>query len=67
MDIFSVRLKELRVEHELTKTQLAEAIGTTYDCIYSWERGRSQPSIEMLRALCKTFEVSADYLLGLED
>lgn len=51
----------------MTKTELATAIGTTYDCIYSWEVGRSQPSIEMLIALCKVFEVSSEYLLGLSD
>lgn len=67
MDIFSLRLRELRVERGLTKTQLAAAIGTTYDCIYSWENGRSQPSIEMIRALCKVFEVSSEYLLGISD
>ncbi len=67
MDIFSIRLKELRNEHGLTKTQLALSVGTTYDCIYSWERGRSQPSIEMLRSLCKVFGVTSDYIIGLTD
>ncbi len=67
MDIFAIRLKEIRIESGYTQKQLATAIKTTDDSIYSWEKGRSQPSIEMLRALCKVFDVSADYLLGLED
>ena len=67
MDKFAIKIKEIRTEKGYTQKQLAEAIKTTDDSIYSWEKGRSQPSIEMLRALSKFFEVSTDYLLGLED
>lgn len=67
MDIFAVRLKEIRKEMKLTQKELAVAINTTDDSIFSWENGRSQPSIEMIRVLCKTLDVTSDYLLGLED
>ncbi len=67
MDIFAIKLKETRIDKGFTQKQLAEAIKTTDDSIYSWEKGRSQPSIEMLRALSKILNVSTDYLLGLED
>ncbi|MDE7380233.1 MAG: helix-turn-helix domain-containing protein [Clostridia bacterium] len=67
MDIFAIKLKELRAEKQLSQKQLAQLVGTTDDSIYSWENGRSQPSIEMLRALCKSLNVSSDYLLGLTD
>ena len=67
MDIFAVRLKEQRLEKGLKQKQLADAVNTTDDSIYSWEKGRSQPSVEQIRQLCKTLNVSADYLLGLED
>ena len=67
MDIFSVRLKELRIEKGLTQKQLAAAVNTTDDSVFSWEKGRSQPSIETIRGLCLVLETSADYLLGLED
>ena len=66
-NIFGNRLKELRQENNLTQKQLAIAIGTTDDSIYSWEKGRSQPSIEMIKALCSIFKVSADVLLGIKD
>jgi transcriptional regulator with XRE-family HTH domain len=62
--IFSNRLKELRQENNLTQKQLAAAIGTTDDSIYSWEKGRSEPNCDMICALCNFFEVSADFLLG---
>lgn len=46
---------------------LAEAIGTTCDCIGFWEHGRSEPSIEFIIALAKYFGVTTDYLLGVAD
>ncbi|MDE7083264.1 MAG: helix-turn-helix domain-containing protein [Clostridia bacterium] len=67
MDKFAIKLKETRIEKGYTQKQLAQAIKTSDDSIYSWEKGRSQPSIEMLRALSRFLEVSTDYLLGLED
>ena len=63
MEKFYVRLKELREEKGLTQAQLAEILGTTDDSIYSWEHGRSQPSIEMLRSIVNYFQISADSLL----
>ena len=66
MDIFAKRLKEIRVENELTQKQLAELLQTTDDSIYSWEKGRSQPSIEALRKICVALNVSADYLIGVK-
>ena len=33
----------------------------------SWEQGRTEPDIKTIVKLCKIFDVSADYLLGLED
>lgn len=67
MVIFTERLKEIRQEKGWTQKQLATAINTTDDSVYSWEKGRSQPSIELLYKLCKVLEVSADYLIGLCD
>ena len=67
MDMFFLRLKDLRTERGYTQKQLAEAIQTTADSIYSWEKGRSQPSIETLCKLADFFECSIDYLTGRED
>ena len=67
MDMFQERLKELRKEKHLTQKQLAQVLQTTDDSIFSWEKGRSQPSIEMLQKICAYFSVSADYLLGIND
>ena len=52
------------MEKRLTQAQLASALQTTDDSVYSWEKGRSEPSIEVIRRICDYFDISSDYLLG---
>ena len=61
------RLKELRIERGLTQKQLAALVNKSVTGLASWEQGLSEPNVNDIRTLCKVFEVSADYLLGLED
>ena len=63
--MFGIRLKELRKDKGLTQKELAEILQTTDDSIYSWEKGRSQPSIEAIQKICVYFSVTFDYLIGL--
>ena len=67
MEAFAKKLRETRKEKRLTQKQRAIEINATDDSVFSWEKGRSQPSLEMLCALCTLLEVSADYLLGREE
>jgi DNA-binding XRE family transcriptional regulator len=67
MEKFRERLRELRIEKGLKQSELGTALNTTDDTIYSWEKGRSEPSIEMIVKICAFFEVTADYLLGIID
>ena len=62
-----IRIRELRKIIGLTQTQLAKQIKTTQDTVSLWERGKSYPNVESIILLCTTFNVSADYLLGLTD
>ena len=64
---FKDRLKELRLEKGLTQQKLAQALRISDDCVYAWEKGRSEPYIGMLCKISKYFAVTSDYLLGLED
>lgn len=65
--MFGQRIKELRQERGLTQIQLAELLFTTQSTIGKYEREELQPNIEVLKKLCKVFEVSSDYILGLSD
>ena len=61
------RIKELRKECGLTQKQLAQLIHKSETAVASWEQGLSEPCINDIRRLCEIFDVSADYLLGLEN
>lgn len=67
MESFGERLKDLRIEKGLTQQQLAQQIGNAQSAIVYWETNKQEPSISVLKKLCLFFDVSADYLLGLEN
>ena len=61
------RIKELRKEFGLSQVELAAEMEVTKQTISNWENENIQPSIDMLVALANTFNVTTDYLLGLDD
>ena len=65
--IFAERLKELRTEKGVGQNSLAEQLGLSNASISYWETCKQEPTIGALYKLAVYFEVSADYLLGLED
>ena len=67
IDTFKERLKELREEAGLTQYELAKKIGATQKAISFWELGLNEPKASYIFELAKTFKVTSDYLLGLED
>jgi len=67
MLVFQERLKELRLENELSAKELGKILGVRDTTILRWEKGIIIPSIEHLYNIAKYFNVSADYLIGLED
>ena len=64
---FNERLKELRLEKGFTQKEVAKATGFTQPAIARWENGLQIPNIETAITFAKFFEVTTDYLLGLED
>jgi len=63
---FAERLASARERQGLNRNELADRLGTTYANIYSYESGKSQPSVDRLAVLCRALEISADELLGIE-
>lgn len=61
------RLSEIRKDHADTQMALAEQLGVSLFTVRAWEQEKSSPSHEMLVALCRLYNVSSDYLLGLSD
>lgn len=67
MIMFAARIKELRLEKQLSQADLAKAISVNQRTISNWEKSVRQPDFETLAKLAEFFQVSCDYLLGLED
>ncbi len=65
--MFKERLKELRIEKNLTQDKLAKLVGMSKMTISHWESGYCEPSIAQLVMLSNLFEVSVDYLVGKTD
>lgn len=66
-EIFSNRLKELRLEAGISQRTLANAINATQKAVDFWEKGINEPKLSFLIKLAQYFNVSIDYLAGLED
>ena len=58
------KLRGLREDNDLTQSQLAEVLGTSQTMYARYERGANELPIHHLVALCKFYNVSADYLLN---
>ena len=60
------RIGELRLAFGWSQVELAKRLGVAKQTVSNWENDNIQPSIEMLVRLAKLFNVTTDYMLGLE-
>ncbi len=61
------RMRNLREDNDKTQQQIADYLGTSQTMYARYERGANELPIHHLLALCKYYNVSADYILGLSD
>lgn len=66
MTDFGTILKKLRSESGITQEALAKKLGVTKSVISYYELHERAPSPDILVKLTSVFNVSADYLLGIE-
>ena len=59
-------LKELRLDKNISQTELAKQIGVGKSIISLWEKDECEPTLSKLIALAEFFGVSIDYLAGIE-
>ena len=59
-------LKELRLEKNMSQTELAKQIGVGKSIISLWEKDECEPTLSKLIALAEFFGVTIDYLAGIE-
>ena len=60
------RLKDIREDHDLTQTQVAEHLFITQQQYSLYEKGLREIPVSMVIKLAKLYNVTVDYLLGLE-
>ena len=68
-ELFSLseKIKLLRETASLTQSELARTLGLSRSSVNAWEMGLSVPSTQYIVELAKIFNVSTDYLLGMEN
>ncbi|APF22718.1 helix-turn-helix transcriptional regulator [Clostridium butyricum] len=67
MPSFGERLRQLRIEKNLTQEELANYFGLHKTRISQYELNKRQADDEMKKKLALYFNVSLDWLLGLTD
>ena len=65
-NLFSARLKELRLQHGFSQQEIAELLGVKRNTYSDWENGKCKPNYEKLEKIADFFGVSLDWLFGRE-
>lgn len=64
MKMFCERLKKMRIEKNLTQTDIAKMIYISQPAYSKYEMGTASPNPETLKKLAEVLNVSVDYLIG---
>ena len=64
--MMSEKIRNLRKDFNISQVELATKLGVTKQCVSNWENDNILPSVDMLVKIAKYFNVSTDYLLGLD-
>ncbi|MBQ8209254.1 MAG: helix-turn-helix transcriptional regulator [Clostridia bacterium] len=64
---YTKRLYDLRIDNDLKQEDIAKILQITPQAYGMYENKKRGLPIESLITLCKFYNVSADYILGLSD
>lgn len=67
MATFGERLRELRIEKNLTLDELKDRLNTTKATLSRYENSLRDPKIDFANKVATYFNVSLDYMLGSSD
>ena len=67
MKAYIKRMRDLREDHDKTQQEIADVLGTSQTMYARYERRANELPIHHLVTLCRFYNVSADYILGLSD
>lgn len=60
------RIRQLRRERNITQEKLAELLGVSFQSVSRWESDVCYPDMELLPILGSIFDVTVDYLMGVD-
>lgn len=60
------RIRELRRARNITQENLGELLGVSFQSVSRWEADVCYPDMELLPVLGKIFDVTVDYLIGVD-
>ena len=60
------RVRDLREDHDKTQQEIADVLGTSQTMYARYERGANELPLRHLVTLCRYYQVSADYILGIK-
>lgn len=63
---YALRIREIRQKYKLTQTEFALEIGTTKNQLSKYETGFQEIPTKIIIAVCEKFNVSANWLLGID-
>lgn len=64
---YRTRLREVREDRDYTQAQIGRILNKSQQGYNHIETGRAELKIEDLIRLCRFYNLSADYLIGLTD
>lgn len=64
---FGRKLKMLREEHNMLQSELAKLLNLGASSISMYEKDERDPDTDTLKRIAEIFNVSTDYLLGLNE
>ena len=64
---YRTRIKGVREDRDLTQTEIGKLLQKSQQGYNHIETGRAELKIEDLAKLCKFYNLSADYLIGITD
>ena len=67
MKSYVERIRELREDNDITQTEIAKYLETTQQVYSRYEKGENEIPVRHIISLCKYYNISADYILGLTD
>lgn len=61
------RLKKIRKNNKLTQSEFGDLVGLKKSVVCLYERELRNPPIEVIVKICEQFNVSADYIIGIDE